>query len=166
MNNRKFGFTLIEILVVVSIIALLAGLALTSFSQPQKQANDTIRKSDLKQYAILLKEYAANNSGFYPCEPVNKVASIYLCTDLGLEWADCPKDPKNGTTGFDYYYSSGTAAGGACKTQPFVGQPNSPSYVLYALIEATSATQFVVCSNGKSGALLSTAVHDNGVCPL
>lgn len=164
---RLGGFTLIEILVVVSIIAILAGLVLTSFSTPQKQANDTRRKNDIKQYATLLKEYAANNQGFYPCRTTTTSASGTLCTtDLGLTSSDCPTDPKEGTGNFTYQYIGGTVGGGAnCGTN---GASSASQYVLNALLEATgsTATRFVVCSNGKNGTTTVAPPYTNGVCPI
>ena len=69
-NKLAWGFTLIEILVVISIIGVLASLALVSFAGTQKQARDTQRKNDLKQYQTSLENFANNNSSLYPSEPV------------------------------------------------------------------------------------------------
>ena len=158
------GFTLIEILVVVSIIAILAALVLVSFSTPQKQANDTRRKNDLRQYTALLKEYAANNEGFYPCRPTAASLSGAFCTSyLGLDSSECPTDPKEGTGSFGYNVSSGNVDGTAC-TGP--GTPSAANYVLYAVIEAQADSQYVVCSNGGAGIVTGTGSHSNGICPL
>ncbi len=48
-SHSQKAFTLIEMLVVISLIGILAALAMVSFSSVQKQARDTARKSDLKQ---------------------------------------------------------------------------------------------------------------------
>jgi len=45
LENSK-AFTLIEMLVVISLIGILAALALASYAGTQKQARDTNRKSD------------------------------------------------------------------------------------------------------------------------
>jgi prepilin-type N-terminal cleavage/methylation domain-containing protein len=159
------AFTLIEILVVVSIIAILAGLVLVSFSTPQKQANDTRRKNDLKQYAALLKEYAANNQGFYPCRTSTASTTGTFCTtDLGLSASDCPVDPKAGTSPYGYNYIAGTEGGGAnCGTN---GAPSASRFVLHARIEAATNTNFVICSNGKSGTTTTLTQYTNAVCPI
>lgn len=65
-RGRSFGFTLIELLVTITIIAILAALALTSYSAAQKAARDTRRKSDLEQYKNSLFSYATDHSGTYP----------------------------------------------------------------------------------------------------
>ena len=64
IKNIYKGFTLIELLVSISIVGILATLVLVSFTGAQKQARDTTRKSDLKQYQLkidlFLKEYKDN----------------------------------------------------------------------------------------------------------
>lgn len=60
------GFTLLELLVVISIIGILAGLVLASFTGVQKGARDTNRSSDIKQYQTSLEQFANENSGLYP----------------------------------------------------------------------------------------------------
>lgn len=138
MHNSKFGFTLIELLVVISIIGILAGLTLVSFTGAQKQARDTERQSDLKQYQNLLEAYASTNRGLYPVRTTATEAST-LCDDNPLGAADCPQDPSGGT--WDYLYISDQTAGGTTTATEFV---------LWAYQEATSK-YFVVCSEGDTG---------------
>lgn len=61
----KKGFTLIEILVVMSIIMILSVTLYINFNQIQLEANDEIRKNGLKELQIALKLYKAQN-GKYP----------------------------------------------------------------------------------------------------
>lgn len=51
------GFTLVEILVVISIISVLATVMLGSFRSSQARGRDTQRKSDLKQVSSALELY-------------------------------------------------------------------------------------------------------------
>ena len=48
MYGRRDGFALLEVLVVVSIIALLASVTLANVSSARAWARDTVRISDLK----------------------------------------------------------------------------------------------------------------------
>lgn len=148
------GFTLIELLVVISIIGLLAGLALVSFVGSQKQARDTQRKSDLRQYQTALENFANKNSGFYPAISGTGVSG--LCASTALNLSPCPEDPKNGQDATYYYqYSSdGTA-----------GSSNATKYVLWAKLENISSTYWVVCSTGQNGKISSSTTFSGGACP-
>ena len=64
---KRFGFTLIEIMVSVAIIAVLTSMAAVSFTSAQRNARDGKRKADLEQVRAALVIYrtdAAN--GQYP----------------------------------------------------------------------------------------------------
>lgn len=47
--QKQQGFTLIEFLVVIAIIGILSGIALTSLSTARKKARDAQRLSDIRQ---------------------------------------------------------------------------------------------------------------------
>ncbi|MFA5991420.1 MAG: type II secretion system protein [Candidatus Doudnabacteria bacterium] len=64
MKNQK-GFTLIEITVVVSIIALLASVLLVALNSARKKARDARRMADMKQITTALDFYYDTN-GSYP----------------------------------------------------------------------------------------------------
>jgi type II secretion system protein G len=59
------GFTLVEILVVVSIIAILMGLLLVAYQGTRASARDGKRKADLEQVRMTLQMYHAD-CGYYP----------------------------------------------------------------------------------------------------
>lgn len=153
----KKGFTLIEMLVVISLIGILAALSLLSFTSVQKQARNTVRKSDLKQYQNALEAYANLSSGLFPSRTTVTSASVALCNDLNSVLEPditCSEDPKS--IPVYRYISDGTCtAGTACATK----------YVLWANLEnKTVTTYWVVCSNGKNGE--STTAPTSGTCPI
>lgn len=154
----KKGFTLIELLVVISIIGILAGLAVVSFTSSQKQARDTSRKSDLSQYRTLLESYANKNESLYPAYTSAVTASDSLCTvlntSLGLT-SSCPEDPKSESVGVYHYQSNGSGTSGTA---------GATQYVLWAALENTPSTFWVVCSTGESGKTTSTN-FSAGSCP-
>jgi len=133
MKKAKKGFTLIEMLVVISIIGILAALTLVSYSGAQKQARDTERRSDLNQYRNGLESFAASNNGAYPIASNDLVSSNLCGSGLPLEGylASCPSDPTGGT-GYGYRYDS-----------------DGSSYTLWGLLE--TGDNWMICSNGKSG---------------
>jgi prepilin-type N-terminal cleavage/methylation domain-containing protein len=152
----KNGFTLIELLVVISIIGILAALSVASFSTTQKQARDTQRKSDIKQYQNSVENFANRNNGLFPSRTSAVVASSVLCADLIL--TGCPEDPKNASDAtFAYKYQSDGTDGTATATK----------YVLWAKLE-TAANYWVLCSNGKVGIKAQAGWADaaSGICPL
>ena len=59
------GFTLIEILVTVIIIAILTAIAVVSYVSINRRSRDVKRKSDLEQVRQALEMYRSDN-GFYP----------------------------------------------------------------------------------------------------
>ncbi len=68
MENRekvmKKGFTILEILVVISVIAILIGIAIPRFKGMQDEANIIKVKSDLKTIQAAMESYK-NNTGAY-----------------------------------------------------------------------------------------------------
>ena len=158
--KKNFGFTLVELLVVISIIGILAAIALVSFTSSQKQARDTVRRSDTKQYQLSLENYANRFGGLYPQRPDGSgvLAWTTLCGDLGQ--TGCPQDPRYAKDpSFVYQYqSSGTISDGTAA---------ATAYVIWAKIEnVTATTYWIVCSNGKSGQLTSGIPPTGGTCPL
>lgn len=66
MATSKRGFTLIELMIVISIISLVAAFGLaTNYRAAQKTARDGKRKSDLEQIRSALEMYYADK-GYYP----------------------------------------------------------------------------------------------------
>ncbi|MEK7565692.1 MAG: prepilin-type N-terminal cleavage/methylation domain-containing protein [Patescibacteria group bacterium] len=65
MKNKK-GFTLIELMIVITIMAVLATMSFFAFSRVQKQARDAVRKGDIRAVSQAVQAYANDNSGNYP----------------------------------------------------------------------------------------------------
>lgn len=81
---------------VIGIIALLLGVATTSYSEAQKRSRDSRRRSDLKAMQDALEQYYGANSYKYPVagcsaastymksvwpvDPVNVVPNVYTST--------------------------------------------------------------------------------------
>src|SRR5581483_8913995 len=65
IRNEQKGFTLIEILIVVAIIAILASVVLVGLGPTQQAGRDARRLSDLREVQNGLELYFAK-CGYYP----------------------------------------------------------------------------------------------------
>lgn len=64
--GKRSGFTLIELVVVISIIALLMAILLPALQRVRKQAKAVICQAHLKQWGTVLSSYTAENDGRFP----------------------------------------------------------------------------------------------------
>jgi prepilin-type N-terminal cleavage/methylation domain-containing protein len=60
------GFTLVELLVVIAVIAILAALLLPALGRAKAQADSTVCKNNLRQMSFAMNMYLADYR-FYPC---------------------------------------------------------------------------------------------------
>lgn len=114
-TKSRRAFTLIELLIVITIIGILAVALIPKIANAPSRARDTQRKTDLSQVAIALEGYF-QDYGSYPSTPtVCNVSSIVLGSTT-TSWAtyfnasDIPTDPLTtqgaigcGATGTYYY---------------------------------------------------------------
>jgi prepilin-type processing-associated H-X9-DG protein len=64
--RMRVGFTLVELLVVIGIIALLIGILLPSLTKARESANQVVCMSNLRQFGIGMQIYANQNNGGLP----------------------------------------------------------------------------------------------------
>lgn len=64
-QKKNTGFTIIELLVVIVVIAILAGLVITSYLGVQQRGRDAERQTDMRELASAL-ELFRTDKGFYP----------------------------------------------------------------------------------------------------
>jgi prepilin-type N-terminal cleavage/methylation domain-containing protein len=159
----KRGFTLIEILIVVAIIAILASVVLVGLGPTQQAGRDARRLSDLREAQNALELYFSK-CGYYPgpvvasnspCGPwsqnPNGWASLTTAlTGSGIGVGTMPDDP---TAGHDYYYS--TTGDGS-------------SYIIAAKLENANNSVFSTYQapdiSNYNGSVLSCDALDNMYC--
>ncbi len=87
IQTGMLGFTLIEIVVVIAIVALLFAAGVTSYAKVRQNSRDSIRKSDLTAIQNALEQYMGAQK-VYPSDIATLVLSGYLPKGE-------PKDPKS-----------------------------------------------------------------------
>ncbi len=63
-NKKQRGFTLVELMIVITVIAILATIGVVSFSRVQKQARDTKRKADMRALATALQAWFTEKQAY------------------------------------------------------------------------------------------------------
>lgn len=146
MNKLARGFTLIEMLVVISIIGILATLVAANLNSARSRARDAQRKSDIKNISTALRIYY-NDKGSYPA---NDGSNQMIACDpgttscvWGTEWnigttvymQTLPKDPLSSAQ--NYRYTMGSV----------IDPSDTDSYILQACLENGSDTNGVPSGN-------------------
>ncbi|MFA5853909.1 MAG: type II secretion system protein [Patescibacteria group bacterium] len=170
--NARRAFTLIELLIVISIIGLIATIAVTATNSARMKARDAKRLSDLKQLQSALGVSYEPGPGFPAvAAPITLGDATHrvLCnigaaptfqTSLVAPGA-CgtvfmglvPSNPTPGGSG--YSYRSTTSAGAVCAAGP------CPSYCIQATLEQANTQNGLTAG---SIAVEPTLIR-NGVCP-
>ena len=63
---RKFGFSIIELLAVISVMAILSAILVPVVNSVRNSARTTKSLSNLRQFASAMQMYSSDNNGLYP----------------------------------------------------------------------------------------------------
>ena len=102
IKKIQSGFTIIELLIVIAIIGILAGLVLTNFQGAQAKARDAQRKTRLNSVYGKLEEFYNNNTGY----PDGVLSQVVL---PGID-ANALLSNDNSTTAITQTYQIATTA--------------------------------------------------------
>lgn len=102
-NQKRAGFTLLELLVVISIIGILLALGVVAFTTAQRKGRDAKRRADIKSIQDGFEQYYANEGSYGAiCN------AMYTFNDPQIFPAGAPMDPREGA------YPCSSAAAGYC----------------------------------------------------
>jgi prepilin-type N-terminal cleavage/methylation domain-containing protein len=94
-GGRPRGFTLIELMIVIAIIAILAAILIPNFAHARAESITTACEDNLKSLSTAMEEYAVDDAGQYTAS----LPTTYL--------KYMPVDPANGA-GYTITATSGT----------------------------------------------------------
>ena len=120
MRNEKNGFTLVELLVVIGIIAILASIAMPAYQTSLAKADSIGCMANLRQIGIATQNYLTDHDNTYPfIEPNPKISQIYpsqvgaksildTFSPYGVttKTLQCPSDMKQPQSSYAKYGSS------------------------------------------------------------
>lgn len=84
MSNKQRGFTIVELLIVIVIIAILAAITIVAYNGIQQRANDSRRMNDANAMTKALAQYYVRNGSFPATAPNPGNSTWELSTDPGF----------------------------------------------------------------------------------
>ena len=149
MKRSITGFTIVELLIVIVVIAILASISVVAYAGIQNRANDTAVQSDISNYAkkVML---AHAESGEYPAG--RSTASPIGVGDFPLSKDSYLVSDSAGNALNNFYYCVGTVSGTPAFAVGAVSKSNTRYYHSYL---QGNVQQYTGSWNGVS----------SGICP-
>lgn len=133
-QKRRPGFTIVELLIVIIVIGILAGISLVAYNGVQLRAQNVRRQDDIKSIEAELESYAIHNDGTYPATTANSTAN-WKTIDVRTD-ANC----FNGSAQTDWIPGLTSLPQSFPNTGSATGVNGNPGCYLYA----SDGTQYVL----------------------
>jgi len=112
IKDTKPGFTLMEILISIAIIAVLTAIGIVSYSSINRGARNAKRRADIEQIRSALELYRSD-LGFYPAVHTSALGDaddlVESDPNFSTYLSQIPRDPK----GVEYMYKATGLNGGS-----------------------------------------------------
>jgi prepilin-type N-terminal cleavage/methylation domain-containing protein len=137
-RQHRLGFTIVELLVVIGIIALLLGILLPTISRAREAANRVKCASQLRQIGQFAAMYAGQCNNFLP---VGYVSYDTYAPGNSVIWYLQKSNNVNGPVGLGYLFSSGIIKSNAEFTRQVWYCPSMPQYAARLVFRIQPAGQ-------------------------
>jgi type II secretion system protein G len=133
LRTKNFlGFTLIELMIVVSILGILAAIVLPEFQSQTQQAKEAAAKANLKILRDAIERYVLDHNGVPPGYANNNPTSIASASNfskqlvtVGKYISKMPKNPFNDYNGIQVYANEQTFPTQADGSSGWIYQPET-----------------------------------------
>jgi len=127
---KRRGFTLVEIMIVVAIIALLAAIAIPNLLAAKRTANDAAAKATIRSFSTAAEVFATAHSGVYPTAvgSSSSAGGLYDFINTAPNYCASATGTATGVQGFSYQCTLSASGYTFLATPQTVGTTGNLSY--------------------------------------